>query len=241
MAKIQSFAVKSFCCRCGGLTNHTVLREESRHRTQDKEPDLSVEFATEQCQIVACGGCDGLSFRRVVTCSEDYDQETGMPVETVEWFPSKPVAVESEASLPIRRFPHLPETPKRIYRETVGAFNNELYTLAAGGLRAAVEAICLDNGITEGPVEEVDKSGAPVVRRKSNLQGKIGGLAEGELLTKKHADVLHAHRYMGNEALHELEMPDPDDLKEAIEILEHTFTTIYELKHRGDALKLGRS
>jgi hypothetical protein len=143
--------------------------------------------------------------------------------------------------LEVRPFPHLTKKPRRIYRETIEAYNNELYTLTAGGLRAIVEAICIDKAIADGPVEEKDKAtGGTKIVRRNNLQGKIFGMAEKGFLTQKQAEVLHEHRFMGNEALHDLEMPDPDNLKLAIDIIEHTLVTIYELEHRAAALKAAR-
>lgn len=121
-----------------------------------------------------------------------------------------------------------------------GGINRELYTLAAGGLRAIVEAICSDKGVTDGPVDVKDKTGASQTIRRQNLQGKIAGMAEKGILASRQADVLHAHRFLGNDALHELELPDPSDLKVAIEIIEHTLVTIYELEHQGAELMRGR-
>ncbi|HEY5960014.1 MAG TPA: DUF4145 domain-containing protein [Polyangiaceae bacterium] len=232
-------SVKSYCERCRGTTNHKVLHEEERSFTPANIPEMAIDFYGEAHQIVECLGCNERSFRRVSVCSEDFDPETGEQAETVVAFPGEP-AKTRDAMLVIKHFPYVPEKPKRIYREAMEAFNAELYTLAGGGLRAIVEAICLDKAVVDGPVEEKDAAGAPRTRRKNTLQGKIAGMAEKGLLTIPQANVLHAHRFMGNEALHELEMPDIDDLKIAIGIIEHTLETLYELEHRGALLTRGR-
>ena len=75
---------------------------------------------------------------------------------------------------------------------------------------------------------------------KNNLQGKIGGLYEKNLITKTHAEILHEHRFLGNNAVHELDMPSAEELKLGIEILEHTLENIYELKYKGEELQWKR-
>ncbi len=44
-----------------------------------------------------------------------------------------------------------PEILDRLYRETIDAFNNSSFLFCAGGLRALVEGICADRGVTDGP------------------------------------------------------------------------------------------
>ncbi|MBE2274661.1 MAG: DUF4145 domain-containing protein, partial [Flavobacteriales bacterium] len=70
-----------------------------------------------------------------------------------------------------------------------------------------------------------------------NLQCKIDALHENKLLVKENAESLHELRFLGNEALHELEKPSIEELKLAIEILELTLENIYELQHKAMILK----
>jgi hypothetical protein len=81
----------------------------------------------------------------------------------------------------------IPVLVRKMYKETVDALNANIRTLAGGGLRATVEAICLDNNIEE-----------------RNLEKKIDELAKRNLLTTAQAELLHEERYLGNAALHEL-------------------------------------
>lgn len=239
MSGASNVAVKSYCTKCAGITNHAVLVETELESTPDNTPGMEIDFWREVHQVVSCNGCEHRSFRLTTVCSEDFDDE-GLPAETATSYPGPPNKPRSDM-LPIKPFPHLPKKPRRIYRETMEAFNAELYTLAAGGLRAIVEAICADRKIADGPVEVPDKNGGKKTVRKNNLQGKIAGLAEAELLASKQANVLHAHRFLGNDALHDLEMPEVDDLKLAISIVEHALEAIYELEHHGARLTKGRT
>jgi hypothetical protein len=59
------------------------------------------------------------------------------------------------------------------------------------------------------------------------LAGKIGELVVKGVLLKRDADYLHQHRFLGNEAVHEMEAPPAEESAIALEILEHLLTTIY--------------
>jgi hypothetical protein len=203
---------------------------------------MHIDFWNEAFQIVQCRGCEAHSFRQTTCCSEDIDTATGLPETVVTEYPGKPAAKNGLDSHELKPFPNVALGPRRIYRETVEAYNRELYTLAAGGLRAIIEAICADRSITDGPCEVEDKrSGEKRIERRTDLRAKIHGMAERGVLTKAHADTLHEHRFLGNKALHELRTPSPDDLSVALAIVEHTLETIYELPKKGAALALSRA
>ena len=91
--------------------------------------------------------------------------------------------------------------------------NSNAGTLAAAGLRAVVEATCIDQGCTTG-----------------DLKSKIDGLVTKGVFLKRDADYLHQHRFLGNEAVHELTAPPPDEFEIALQILEHLLTTIYVVR-----------
>ena len=56
-------------------------------------------------------------------------------------------------------------------------------------------------------------------------------------MTASNAEILHQHRFLGNKAVHELEQPSREELRLAIEIIEHTFETVYSIPQKGRALK----
>ena len=66
-----------------------------------------------------------------------------------------------------------------MYKETIDALNANIRKLAGGGLRATVEAICLNKNIKDG-----------------HLQNKIDELVKQQLLTTTQADLLHEERYI---------------------------------------------
>ena len=114
-----------------------------------------------------------------------------------------------------------PIKTKRVYLETLEALNGQIPLLAAIGLRALIESICL---------EQKTKS--------KNLAGGIDELASMGLLSAKQAEFLHNHRFMGNEAAHEIVAPNPEHLVAAIDIAETLLKTIYILPAMAEQLKL---
>ena len=57
------------------------------------------------------------------------------------------------------------------------------------------------------------------------------------LLSKKQAEFLHNHRFMGNEAAHEMVAPKPEHLVAALDIAETLLKTIYVLPKMADKIK----
>ena len=217
--------MRAFCIDCKRETNHQVLQEiVKKYNTEDI-------WAEGTWQIIECNGCEYVSFREVWESSEDIDPEEGHPLETVKLYP-----IRNKETLSLKNFYNVPFKIRNIYREMIDAFNNGLLILSAGGLRATIEGICNNENITDGPVE-LNRLGIKTTKRKKDLQGKISGLFEKGLLTKTHAEILHEHRFLGNEALHSLDQPSIEELKIAIEIVEITLENIYELSEMASDLR----
>lgn len=161
-------------------------------------------------QIVKCGGCGDISFRHIYDSSEDMQ-------ETEERYP------DPDARKPMDGYISFPKKTRWIYQETLKALSNDMPTLAAIGLRALIESVCKHQNATA-----------------SNLKKRIDELVVIGLLTKTQADFLHQHRFMGNEAAHEMEAPDSDVLDAALDIAETVLKTIYVLPKKADKIKAGR-
>ena len=143
----------------------------------------------------------------------------------------------SDKTRVIKDYYNLPNEIRRIYRETIECFNNDIWTLCAAGLRAIIEGICADQKITDGPVQVTKGDGSTHTVRKDTLEGKIAGLGEKEILAQDNTTILHEHRFLGNEAVHELTQPSSDELSLAIDIMEHTLDALYELPDKAAELK----
>jgi len=104
-----------------------------------------------------------------------------------------------------------------VYEESLRAFNANCPLLCAGGLRALLEGICNDKRALG-----------------RNLEKKIDGLAKW--VPASVLKNLHGFRFLGNRALHDLEVPDYKDLALAIEVMEDVMNNIYELDYKSSRL-----
>ncbi len=199
---------------CKNATNHIVLAE---HKTSGDAYNGDIQWWTTY-QIIQCQGCECISFRESSSCTEDFDPRTGEMEERVTLFPDR-----MDGRKPIDDYDVFPLKTQRVYLETIKALNNQTPILAAIGLRALIESIC---------IEKKTKS--------RSLAKKIDELANMGLLSHKQAEFLHNHRFMGNAAAHEIVAPKPQHLVAALDIAETLLKTIYilpkldgELKNKG--------
>lgn len=219
--------MKSYCSTCCRPTNQKVLKEEilSYHEEESGWWDDTTY------QIIQCMGCDTISFRRLyndISMQQNNDEDT----TTEELYPKRGIH-----SRPIKAFRNVPVDIKKVYLETIEAYNNNLTLLCGVGIRAVLEGICIDKGIKDGTFAN---SGGKEIKSKG-LDGKIYGLASNGYLTSDNAEVLHELRFLGNAAVHELATPSTEDLSMAIEIIELVLDNIYELKHKAKHLMRKRT
>lgn len=202
--------VKIACPECGGgWRNHKILK-------QTRIPwDRPYGQGASTYQICECVGCETVRFRTEVWSSEDIDSYTGQPEITVRVYPEHEARARSQADTS-----HFPEKVTQIYAETTKARRVGALILAGAGLRAIVEAICIDHEVTG-----------------HNLREKIDELASEGLLAKPQADFLHEERYIGNAALHEVEPPTAMDIEDGLDIVETLLSTIYTLPEKARRLK----
>ena len=193
------------------------------YEAEDEPPSKN-----EHHRLVKCLGCNSIKY---VTSKSDWGMDPNDPWQNVESdvrvYPDAPGS--NQQRLPTITINDatddwgkslIPSSVMKMYKETIDAFNASVRTLAGAGLRATVEAICLDSGISNG-----------------NLQNKIDELAAKNLLTTAQAELLHEERYIGNAALHELETPSVQDIEDGLRIVEGLITTIYLLPEKAKNLR----
>ena len=179
---------------------------------------MQVKYVDGTWQIIRCNGCETISFRVLSLTNEDWVPNEG-PVPTEFRYPEA-----DKDQIPVKSFRQVPYNIYRIYEESIQSFNIGNYILCAAGLRAVIEGIC---------EEEIAKNEQMTSKKFSTLEKKINGLHEKKILSERHAEILHALRFIGNEAVHQLTAPPADDLKTAIEIVEHTLENLYGLSAKG--------
>lgn len=221
--------VSVHCIECKRATRHrvTVSLDKTGSETNGQE-GWSVDWS-DRYQVIECQGCETVSFRHQSWFSEEQNFDDDGTTERI--YP-----IRNKDAVNARPYHNVPSNLRRIYTELIDCFNNDSPTLCAAGLRALVEGICAQQGIIDGPVEVPAKGGGTQTARRDNLEGRIAGLQEKGLLTQSSAQTLHEHRYLGNSAVHELARPSSDELKLAVEIVEHVLEQLYELPEKAAEL-----
>lgn len=203
MAKSDSKRVKILCRTCKHPTNHEVIFKKTDTETAI---DIDVTWWTTY-QLLQCQGCNEVTYRITNANSETIDPYTGQAEISETLYPNR-----AEGRPPIVGYEDFPTKTKKIYQETLKALHHNALILSAIGLRALIESICL---------EQKTKSRV--------LAGGIDELSQTGLLSKKQAEFLHAHRFMGNVAAHEMVAPKATELVAALDIAETLLKTIYIL------------
>jgi hypothetical protein len=202
------------------LTWHDVKASHAKRFDLEDYPNMWVDFAAAKYEIWECRGCEDALFLESWLTSEDVDPDEGpQPSESV--YPPR-----DEKHLKPKDYVQLPTALEAIYEEIVRAFNDRCHVLCAIGLRALLEGICDDKGIKSGP----DGKGKTTTR----IEGKINGLAA--LAPPTIVKNLHAFRFLGNQAAHELKVPSEKSLAFALEVMEDVLSALYELNYKSSRL-----
>jgi len=195
---------KIFCNNCKGLRNQKEV-----HKVEKRGGDEGGDFQWyKSYSIIQCNGCDCISFYQVYGDTEMYEQG---PYGNQEFFYDESVyPLYLKRGEVIEQLHYLPEKIRIIYAETIASFKSNSSILTAGGLRAIIEAICNNLKITG-----------------HNLADRIDGLSENGHLTLAESKRLHSIRFLGNDALHEIEKPKEEHLYLLLEIINHLLSNLF--------------
>lgn len=213
MAKDGAEMRTVLCGACGSQTNHEVLFAQ---QVSGETADGDIRW-WETYEVVQCRGCERIAFRIVGTSTEDFDPNTGDFVETETLFPT-PTADRA----PIHGYERFPARTRRVYGEVLKALGRGTPILAAVGLRALIESICLEQEVSG-----------------RNLAERIDNLSAMGLLSIRQAELLHTHRFLGNVAAHEIVAADPKELVAALDIAETLLKAIYVLPETASGIRTG--
>ena len=203
----QGKKIKNFCNECHHETWHDVLFVKNTYDDLGNFFELWQDYG-----VLQCCGCNTVCFRIDTTDSASYDVdfETGerIPIIYTTNYPSI-----NKSLKPIENIYEIPNEIREIYNETIKSIANGCYTLAGIGLRTTVEAICSHEKISD-----------------TDLKAKIESLVTNGFISKDDADKLHAIRFMGNDAAHDMEVPTKNKLVIALKIIEHLISTKYAMQ-----------
>lgn len=183
----------------------TSCQSETKHTIcATKTINGAFDEYMEMYQIVECKGCENLSFRIE---THDYlmvTEEDETPITVLSY----PEYLKGHTYL--KGYHLLPEKIKDIYLQTILAFRGRSYLLTGAGFRAVIEAICIEEKI-----------------KGHNLEQKINNLTKNRLITDKEAERLHSIRFLGNDSIHEMEIPKEHKLFIVLDIIENLLKNLY--------------
>ncbi len=194
----------SDCRSCKRSTKHTVLGKIVKETPPEYYHDATKYFLLE------CNGCTTVSFRKEYHDYESYRQTGPDPDDyehdiSVEVFPH---SIKDHS--PIDSLFEIPNIVESIYKESLLAIQEGAYTLAGLGLRATIEAICNDKKV-----------------KGKNLQVRINAMSRSGMISKSDTERLHAIRFMGNDAAHEIKKAKEKSVLIALKIIEHILLSVY--------------
>lgn len=191
-------AVLTYCNECNGDKNHKKLFSKTVKKTHSK--------TIEEFNIVECMGCNSISFLQTIRLSKrskpmhfNYPDDENLGQEHYNFLSDKHVAV-------------FPKAIRKLYDELIPAFEAGSTILLGIGLRALVEAICIDQSIPG-----------------SNLLKKIERLHHEGFISKSELPILDKLRIIGNDSAHKIRGLSMQKLELAVGIVNHVLTSIYIL------------
>lgn len=212
--KKELFVPRIECNHCRTSTNHSCFGE---YKFELEDPYYAYLNIWEEYtyELLICRGCESATLRSRYTNSSFQPAPPGYEYED-EYFPPRQKNHVIE-----KHFKHIPQNILKIYRESIKAYNNDMFVLCTAGLRTLMEGICKDKEV----------SGKNLKERIKNLK---------DFLPNNIIESLDSFRFMGNDAVHELTHPSGEDLKLAIEICQGLLNFLYDLDYKMKKLPQGK-
>ncbi len=203
--------LRSNCRACAKRTRHEVLHELV---VETKETFFN---ETDTWQIIRCLGCLAVAFRHQNDDFDDVEEQVDGSVKHAVTVKTYPRVIANHRGLQSTYY--LPPLISKVYEQTLRALGEQANVLASIGLRACIEAVCNELNLSANSLE-----------KRIDQLFKAGHVSNGD---KKR---LHAIRFLGNDAAHEIKEPNPADIRIALEIVEHLLSTVFILEKRAARL-----
>jgi hypothetical protein len=201
-----------YCNSCKQHTHHKLaLSHAYDHRTEEESSEVYGQF-----RLWFCAGCDACTMEDYYTADYMFSQvgDSDFSQDYASTYHPKPAI----GFRPDKRFHKLPPKLKKLYDEVIRANNDKLHLLCSAGLRGLIEGICADKNISGG-----------------NLEEKIDGMTA--VLPAHIVENLHGFRFIGNDAVHELEAPTEFELTLALDVIEDVVNFLYALDYKVSLLE----
>lgn len=204
---------KFYCNSCQRYTNHDLLCDESE--------SIPLEDGSQiwKCyDMIRCLGCNTISFHYSECHSETSDPNSRLLSAKSQYFPKNRLFRNT-----IEGIEKLPENTRNIYLEVLASLNEDMPILSAVGLRGLIESVCREKAYMW-----------------KNLYEGIEQLGVDGILSFTQVEFLHACRFMGNSAAHEITAPSKEQLISALDIIETLLKAIYVLPDKADSIDVKR-
>lgn len=202
----------SDCRSCEKFTRHEILHEYV------SVTDDEINHLRDTWQIVRCLGCHNISFRRVHEDFEVLEEKSHGELTHLKSITIFPRFITNHKSLKATYF--LPTLIRKIYTQTVNSLSEHSYVIASIGLRSCIEAVC----------NHLDIKG-------QNLEKRIDQLFKNGFVSNADKKRLHAIRFLGNDAAHDIKEPKHNEIHIALEIVEHLLNSVFILERRAKTLE----
>lgn len=210
MAKKKQYRI-FHCNNCERDTRHSIealeISTEVIRRSNEGFPGFSIDH---ELMIIKCAGCEDLSF---ASCAP--------MVDSCVQFPERVTDNLKGLVLADHELMDLPKGIAALYAEVMITLEHRAPVLTGIGIRALVEAICLNRKI-EG----------------YNLMLKIQELYKQGLITKRQQTVLDKLRGVGNAAAHRIKPMNDTTLYNAMHIINHMLRDMYVIPKSGKKIRL---
>jgi hypothetical protein len=210
---------KLFCNWCRVDTNHLLRGRYSMLRNDyPEEKDGGVH--EHRYSLCSCAGCEEATLEWEVAYPEREESEDKWQEIDNTFFPPRSRDLGVLAQHTPKQFQQLNSNLGKLYSEVVGSLNRNCLLVVSIGLRALIEGVCKDKGLTEG-----------------NLERKIDGLIKF-LPSVNVIQALHSFRFAGNSAAHDLEPMSLEDAGKAIDVIEDLLNFLYDLDYKASQIRI---
>ena len=199
------------CNTCNLQTNHELkavhirhVEEEDNSNSPFAQPSWWIDY---EYRFWVCLGCDTAILQELLTPMNDSD------LTESTFYPSR-----RGGYLDVKNFIQLDDKLKAVYREVVQSYNTGLKIVCGMGLRALLEGICVNKGITD--------------KKAYGLEAKLGKLEEYTHLPSNIVESLYSFKFIGDDAAHRLESTSKEELKLGIEVMEDLLNFLYDVEYK---------
>lgn len=201
--------VNIYCNRCKIYTQHAILFEHDQTDAIPNNDDIGSYsiMGYQVIEVLKCSVCSD------ITICNKYLM-TGLPVPFINYYPER-----QEFLYQKKQFGNLPKDLEVVYSEIISTANKKLNLSCASMMRILIEGICKNFS-----------------QKSMSLKHRLDMLVKNGILSLNTAEALQANRFLGNRALHSIEKPSDEEIKEALAIIEHTITEIFEIPQKKEKL-----